>query len=131
MAGSDLPHGCRHRHAGDVTNEVGGADPAAQDDPANTTSANLFSITAQSVAPVTIGDHLSVFNVDFGFNFDTIVNTNPSGQGSLHEFIENANALSNTGLAQAGMTAGIENSIFQIPGAGPFSIQPATVLGRV
>ena len=114
-----------------VTNEVGGASPAAQDDPANTTSANLSSLTAQSVAPVTIGDHLSVFNVDFGFNFDTIVNTNPSGQGSLREFIENANALSNTGLAQAGMNAGIENSIFEIPGAGPFSIQPATVLPTV
>ena len=115
----------------DVTSEVGGDNPAVQDDPANTTSANLFSITAQSVAPVTIGDHLSVFNVDFGFNFDTIVNTNPSGQGSMREFIENANALSNTGLAQAGMNAGIENSIFEIPGAGPFSIQPATVLPTV
>ena len=122
-AGSGTPVG--------VTNEVGGDSPAAQDAPANTTTANLFSITAQSVAPVTIGDHLSVFNVDFGFNFDTIVNTNPSGQGSLHEFIENANALSNTGLAQAGMTAGIETSIFQIPGAGPFSIQPATVLPTI
>ena len=115
----------------DVTSEVGGNNPAVQDDPANTTSANLFSITAQSVAPVTIGDHLSVFNVDFGFNFDTIVNTNPSGQGSLREFIENANALSNTGLAQAGMTAGIENSIFMIPGAGPYTIQPATAFPTV
>ena len=115
----------------DVTSEVGGDNPAVQDDPANTTSANLFSITAQSVAPVTIGDHLSVFNVDFGFNFDTIVNTNPSGQGSLREFIENANALSNTGLAQAGMTAGIENSIFMIPGAGPYTIQPATAFPTV
>ncbi len=114
-----------------VTSEVGGADPAAQDAPANITSANLFSITAQSVAPVTIGGFLSVIGVDFGFNFDTIVNTNDSGQGSLREFIENANALSNTNLAQAGMTAGIENSIFQIPGAVPFSIQPATALPAV
>ena len=102
-----------------VTNEVGGADPTVQDDPPNITSASLFSITAQSVAPVAIGGYLSVIDVNFGFNFDTIVNTNDSGQGSLREFIENANALSNTGLAQAGMTAGIENSIFQIPGAGP------------
>ncbi len=114
-----------------VTNEVGGADPTVQDDPANTTSANLFSITAQSVAPVAIGGYLSVIDVNFGFNFDTIVNTNDSGQGSLREFIENANALSNTNLAQAGMTAGIETSIFQIPGAGPFSIQPATALPTV
>ena len=41
-----------------------------------------------------------VTDVDFGFNFDTIVNTNDSGQGSLRQFIINANDLINDNLAQ-------------------------------
>jgi uncharacterized repeat protein (TIGR01451 family) len=58
--------------------------------------------------------------VEFGFNFDTIVNTNDSGQGSLRQFIANANLLDNTGLDQAANSvfnpaAGLETSIFMIP----------------
>ena len=98
-----------------VTNEVGGANPAVQDDPANTTLANLAAITAQSLAPVTILGSAAKGEVDFGFNFDTIVNTNDSGQGSLREFIDNSNALTNANLAQDGLAAGVEHSIFMIP----------------
>ena len=53
--------------------------------------------------------------VDFGFNFDTIVNTNDAGQGSLRQFLLNSNALQNTSLAQSGLTAGVETSLFMIP----------------
>lgn len=53
-------------------------------------------------------------STDFGFNFDTVVNTNDSGQGSLRSFFVNANALTNAGLAQAGQTAGRETSIFMV-----------------
>ena len=60
----------------------------------------------------------AVTDVDFGFNFDAIVNTNDSGIGSLRQFILNANELANAGLAQVGQTAGLETSIFMIPGAG-------------
>ena len=35
--------------------------------------------------------------LDFGFNFDTIVNANDTGQGSLRQFIINSNALTNAG----------------------------------
>ncbi|MEZ5476633.1 MAG: SdrD B-like domain-containing protein [Thiolinea sp.] len=105
-----------------VTNEVGGRKPASIDAVANTTSQTLNTSTfllsgggqAQSVQPVTIsGGNLS--GVNFGFNFDTIVNTNNAGQGSLRQFIINSNLLDNAGLAQVGQTAGDEASIFMIP----------------
>ena len=35
----------------------------------------------------------NVTGVDFGFNFDVIVNTNDAGQGSLRQFILNSNLL--------------------------------------
>ncbi len=58
----------------------------------------------QSVATVsTISGNVSKRRL--GFNFDTIVNTADSGQGSLRQFILNSNALSNTNLAQVGQTA--------------------------
>ncbi len=34
-----------------------------------------------------------VSGVDFGFNFDVIVNTNDAGQGTLRQFILNSNLL--------------------------------------
>jgi uncharacterized repeat protein (TIGR01451 family) len=116
----------------DVTNEVGGADPTAQDDPANGGALNLAAITAQSLAPVTLSAAETKSSVDFGYNFDTIVNTNDSGQGSLREFIDAANTLANTNLAQDGQTAGDEVSIFMIPAgqltAGVAVITPVTAL---
>jgi len=97
-----------------VTNEVGGADPALQDSPANTTSQNLGSFFSQSKAPARIITGTAVTQVDFGFSFDTVVNTNDTGQGSLRQFVTNANALGNGGLAQAGRPAGNESAIFMI-----------------
>jgi hypothetical protein len=111
----------------EVVDRVGGEVPSSQDAPA--APAGLYSAkfdpttfaftsgisgTAESVAFVKVGN-LPVSNVDFGFNFDTIVNNNDSGQGSLRQFIINSNALPNAGLAQFGQTAGREVSIFQIP----------------
>ena len=73
---------------------------------------------AQSIGRVTLGN-ADAANNDFGFNFDTIVNTNSTGQGSLRQFIVNANRLANTDLNQAvaGSAAGVENTIFMIPNA--------------
>ena len=111
-----------------ITDEVGGVQPALIDSDSNTTSANLSTLTAQSVSTFTLSGTTN--GVDFGFNFDTIVNTNDSGQGSLRQFISNSNALDNTGLAQdlpASITAPLdkdgnpvtltdyETSIFMIP----------------
>ena len=67
----------------------------------------------QSLSAVTVSG-ADVTGVDFGFNFDTIVNVADAGQGSLRQFITNANQLGNAGLAQAGRTAGEEASLFMI-----------------
>ncbi|MCA9220727.1 MAG: cadherin-like domain-containing protein, partial [Planctomycetales bacterium] len=53
---------------------------------------------------------------DFGFNFDTIVNTHDSGQGSLRQAIGNAELLDDEDrLAQAGLAAKVEHLINMIP----------------
>jgi hypothetical protein len=102
----------------DVTDHVGGEKPKEIDAPANTT-ANLSTLDTatqevQSLTVVKVGN-TAVAGIDFGYNFDTIVNTNNTGQGSLRQFITNSNTLTNAGLAQVGQTAGKEVSIFMIP----------------
>ena len=99
-----------------VTDRVGGEVPSKADaGNGSTTLAALVSATtaAQSVTTVTLGA-ANVGGVDFGFNFDTIVNKNDAGQGTLRQFILNANGLGNAGLAQTGQSAGSETSIFMI-----------------
>jgi len=102
-----------------VTDRVGGENPALADADSNTTSAPLASLTTgtatpQSLTAVTLGA-ADVAGLDFGFNFDTIVRTADAGQGTLRQFLLNANALGNAGLAQAGLPAGLETSVFMIP----------------
>jgi len=104
--------------AAPVTDRVGGEVPSRADAAANTTGAPLASLAspttaAQSVAPVTLGT-ATVGGVDFGFNFDTVVNANDAGQGSLRQFLLNANALGNAGLAQDGSPAGTESAVFMV-----------------
>ncbi|HMJ05953.1 MAG TPA: carboxypeptidase regulatory-like domain-containing protein, partial [Chthoniobacterales bacterium] len=99
-----------------VTDRVGGEIPALTDaGNGSTTLAALTTATTtpQSITAVTVGA-ASVPGLDFGFNFDTIVNTKDTGQGSFRQFIINANTLGNAGLAQAGQTTGKEASIFMI-----------------
>ncbi len=122
------------------TARVGGERPSVADTGAGGTGAimnasGVFTTAggsatlngqAQSISSVTLGT-TNVTGVDFGYNFDTIVNTNDSGQGSLRQFIINSNALTgNASLAQSGSTistrgatsvlpAGKETSIFMIP----------------
>lgn len=138
-----------------VTNRVGGETPALSDAAQNTgnfSALNTVSQAAQSittVAPAT--STTTVTGVDFGFNFDTVVNTRdasscaPSGtsstfypcQGNLRQFIINANALGGEGsLTQAGsgqldgststLPSGSESSIFMIPSAA-LTIGVATI----
>jgi trimeric autotransporter adhesin len=98
-------------------NRVGGETPQLMDaGNGSTTLAALTTATttAQSITPVAIGI-VDATGIDFGYNFDTIVNTKDSGQGSLRQFITNSNALTNPGLAQQGLTVGQETSIFMIP----------------
>jgi len=96
-----------------ITNEVGGTNPADQDADAQADGTDLASILAQSVTEVVVNG--ATDNVDFGFNFDTIVNVNDSGQGSFRQFITNSNTLENTNLSQDTLLAGTEHSIFMIP----------------
>ena len=97
-------------------NRVGGENPTLADAGSGSTTLAALAVggaTAQSLIPVTLGSS-SIAGLDFGFNFDTIVSTRDSGQGSLRQFIVNANALSNSGLAQTGQSAGKEVSIFMV-----------------
>mgnify|MGYP003670816462 CR=1 FL=1 len=98
----------------EVTDEVGGAYPTAQQDVALGVLINAQSVSEVSVA----GD--GVVGIDFGFNFNAIVNTNESGQGSLEQFIVNSNNLNETGLDIEANSifdpaAGEDTSIFVIP----------------
>lgn len=108
--------------AAGVTDYVGGTDPSIAD-PGNGSAGATFNTTtyvftavlsgtAQSVTKAVVSSNIA--GLDFGFNFDTVVNTNGSGQGSLRQFITNVNLLSNTGLAQSGRAAGIDNAIWMI-----------------
>ena len=106
---------------------VGGQNPAVADGIANANSQSLTGVGAQVYTTVLDADNDDAFtDVDFGFSFDVITNTNDAGQGSLRQFVLNANALSNTTINQrrfnnngtlAGPTfpAGQETSIFMIP----------------
>ena len=127
-----------------ITNEVGGSEPEKKDAGPNTTNANLSTlytndITAYSVTEITLSG-TDLMDIDFGYNFDTVVNENDSGQGSLRQFILNSNVLDNTNLDQEDTpTAGVdfpkpastEHSIFMIPGNGVHTIEPITVLPSI
>lgn len=101
-----------------VTDRVGGEVPSIADADSNTTSAALAALTSasatpQSVTAVTLAA-ADLTGLDFGFNFDTIVSTRDAGAGTLRQFLLNANALGNAGLAQAGLPAGSETSVFMV-----------------
>ncbi len=134
-----------------TTSRVGGEAPSRADAGPNTSSASLSSLNttttaAQSVATVALGSGPTT-GPDFGFNFDVIVNVNDAGQGSLRQFILNANALGGeSSLAQAGsflnqivgapvvfapLPAGIESSIFMIADGGAHDGILASVPGQL
>jgi trimeric autotransporter adhesin len=116
----------------DITNRIGGEKPNEEDAPAQTGTLTYAALNAlpgrelESVTSVNVGI-AGLNGIDFGFNFDTIINTSNTGQGSLRQFIINSNALGNAGLDQVpnpspapGTTAvnpnpGEETSIFMIP----------------
>jgi uncharacterized repeat protein (TIGR01451 family) len=102
----------------DDPDRVGGENPTLIDAAANTTAQALGTLTtatttAQSVASVGVGA-ADVTGIDFGFNYDVVVSTRDAGQGSLRQFILNANTLGNAGLAVSGLTAGVEHALFMV-----------------
>jgi hypothetical protein len=126
-----------------VTNRVGGETPGSSDAVVNPGSSNYSTLTAGGRVPQSIttadpaASNTAMTGIDFGFNFDTVVNTrdvtacgasNSSYpcQGSVRQFIINANALGGEGLlVQSGsglidgattfLPGGSESSIFMIP----------------
>ncbi|TXH69911.1 MAG: right-handed parallel beta-helix repeat-containing protein [Thiothrix sp.] len=113
-----------------VVNEVGGLNPSLADsamnsgtDTLNTSTLKLASgAHVQSLQAVTLSGS-SISGIDFGFNFDTIVNTNDAGQGSLRQFILNSNLLGGeTSLAQAGSRKRLDNINEPLPSAYETSI---------
>src|SRR5678815_2825958 len=122
-----------------VTDHVGGEVPGSSDAVINPGSGSFGSLTASGRVPqsVTQTTGVSISGIDFGFNFDAVVNTRDVSacastnssfpcQGSLRQFIINANALGGEGaLAQSGsgqidgstsfLPSGFESSIFMIP----------------
>ncbi len=146
-----------------TTTQVGGQAPERVDagnGAAGTTLASLNTATtiaeSQAVVTVSYGSPTAT-GADFGYNFDTVVNTNDAGQGSLRQFISNANALGGeASLAQAGFytnavdlstgataagAAGVglptdfESSIFMIPAGrltgGVAIIAPTAALPQI
>lgn len=126
-----------------VTDRVGGETPGSSDAVVNPGTSNYSTLTAggrvpQSITtatPAATGSTIS--GLDFGFNFDAVVNTRDAltctstnssfpCQGSLRQFVINANALGGEGaLSQSGsgqidgstsfLPGGFESSIFMIP----------------
>lgn len=128
-----------------VTNRVGGEAPGSSDAVVNPGAGTLGSLTAGGRVPQSIttanpsGSGDTIADIDFGFNFDTVVNTRDIAacgatsssypcQGSLRQFVINSNALGSEGsLSQSGsgqidgantfLPSGAESSIFMIPSA--------------
>ncbi len=118
-----------------LTDRVGGEVPSKVDAPANSGTQTIVQLWSQT--PATNDTTESVARVqlvasdrsgfDFGYNFDTVVNTSDAGQGSLRQFILNSNALGGENLlvqsglrkdstnASVALPAGRESSIFMIP----------------
>ena len=107
-----------------VTDYVGGTTPSVSDPGIGSAGATFNTTTfvysavlcgtAQAVTQCVITS-ANITGVDFGFNYNTIVNTNNNGQGSLHQAITNMNALTgDASLAQSGLTAAKDNAVFMI-----------------
>jgi len=140
----------------DVTNRVGGESPGVSDAVVNPATSNYSTLTAGTRVPQSITtatpatNTTTITGIDFGFNFDTVVNTrdvtacaaaNSSYpcQGSVRQFLINANALGGEGaLAQSGsgqidgstsfLPGGAESSIFMIPsGSLTFGVAVVTL----
>jgi hypothetical protein len=74
---------------------------------------------------VTVGA-LPLSNVDFGFSYNVIVNTNDAGQGSLRQFLLNANAIVEVNTSQYNIPLTDPN--FDASIADAFVIRPTTPL---
>jgi parallel beta-helix repeat protein len=68
----------------------------------------------------------NVTGVEFGFTYNLVVNTNDAGQGSLRQFMLNANALAGPNASQLSIPTSDPNFNTLLPSA--FVIQPVSAL---
>jgi len=106
--------------AGDGAKKVGGELPSNENAAANSGAQTLASLQGTDLDSDTITEWTQsivtvdasggdVSGVDFGFNFDVVVNTNDSGQGSLRQFIINSNLLAWSGRGQERRIAAVDS----------------------
>jgi len=81
---------CAHPDRGTITALYEGPCFGGRTVPGSDDSSTLA--TAEHIAQVTVGPD-SATNVDFAFSFDAVVTTADSGQGSLRQYLQNANAV--------------------------------------
>ncbi|HEV7606924.1 MAG TPA: right-handed parallel beta-helix repeat-containing protein [Steroidobacteraceae bacterium] len=145
--------------AADVTDHVGGEVPGSSDAVVNAGASNYSTLTAGGRVPQSIttatpgGTGSTISGIDFGFNFDTVVNTRDAAscvaanssfpcQGSLRQFVINATALGGEGsLSQSGsgqidgstsfLPGGAESSIFMIPNGAANAGQNTTYASQL
>ncbi len=94
-------------------NKVGGNSPSTTDPGPG------VLVGAQSTGTISIANEGAV-GIDFGFSFNTIVNTKETGQGSLYQFIVNSNQIDSGTIdieanAMFDPAAGEDLSVFMIP----------------
>ena len=87
-AGSVLYNGTTYTFTASGGPVFGGETPSIPDNPGGSSPVGATSIAEAILTPTA-----NITSEDFGFSPDEISNTNNSGQGSLRQFILNANAL--------------------------------------
>lgn len=110
-----------------ITDRVGGEWPNLTDARAGAPGDSFTTLTNATTVIQTICTNIvgtnSFTGIDFGFNFDTIVNTNSAGQGSLASFLTNAITLGgDSSLAQSGSYKDASNANATLPSAKETSI---------
>ncbi len=100
----------------DGTTDNGGAGALGGNDP-SVSDADTAAGAGEGDTNISISVFGDTFDVDFGFTFGVVTNTNDSGQGSLRQDIINANAIS-----------GSQTTVFNISGAGPHTIAIGSAL---
>jgi hypothetical protein len=142
-----------------VIDHVGGESPGVSDAVVNPATSNYSTLTAGGRVPQSITTATpaaagsTITGLDFGFNFDTVVNTRDAAscaaanssypcQGSLRQFVINSIVLGGEGaLSQSGsgqidggtsfLPGGAESSIFMIPNGSANAGQNTTYANQL
>ncbi len=103
---------------------LGGGDPMLSD--VDTAAGGGVGDTNVTVV---IAGGAGITGVDFGFSYNLIVNTRNAGQGSLRQFLLNANAIAGANASQFNIPANDPNFIAGVAVIEPTSLLPAIADG--